>query len=259
MPLSAIDTVRAVSDPIGAYGGAFMLHPDTLSSCKDFGYPNGFAYYVAGRAGVLGDVDADVVSAAFGPFAPGLVRTMWEAGIPVEGARASAHRYATACAAWGEKRLSAFDGADRFVELAERVIAATPTHGYSLFVGWRALERPRTAAARAFFLLHLLREWRGSAHIIAVAASGLSPLESILALDTASGGGSEKAERFGWQGPFPDVAALRDKRIAAEQLTDALQQPVYESSLSADERAEFVELVNRLVGHLKKVLAAENA
>ena len=52
MSLSAIDTVRAVSGPIGAFGGAFMLHPDTLSSCKDFGYPNGFAYYVAGRGGV---------------------------------------------------------------------------------------------------------------------------------------------------------------------------------------------------------------
>lgn len=259
MSLSAIDTVRAVSGPIGAFGGAFMLHPDTLSSCKDFGYPNGFAYYVAGRGGVLGDVDADVVAAAFGPFAPSLVRAMWEAGTPVEGAQASARRYAEACATWGERRLSGFEGSSRFVELAERVISATPTYGLSLFVGWRQLPRPNTVAAHAFFLMHLLREWRGSVHILAVAASGLSPLESILALDVSDGGGVEKAQRFGWQEPFPDASSLRDKRLDAERLTDELQVPVYESSLSPNERSEFVNLVNDLVAHLKQILTSENS
>lgn len=256
--LSALETVRAVADPIGSFGGAFMLHPETLGPCKEAGYPNGFAYYVAGRGGVLGDVDADVVSAAFGPFAPSLVRAMWEAGVVVEGAAASSRRYAEACAHWGEKRVSSFAGARRFAELAERVINAVPAYGNSLFVGWRSLRWPDGDGARAFFLLHLLREWRGSVHIVAVSASGLSPLDSILALDESQGGGAEKAKRFGWQEPFNDSSHLRETRIAAEKLTDSLQIPVYETALSAGERAEFVGLVEGLTTHLRAVLEAES-
>lgn len=257
-PLTALETVRSVSGPIGSFGGAFMLHPETLSPCKDAGYPNGFAYYVAGRGGVLGDVDADVVSASFGPFSPSLVRTMWEAGVVVEGAMASARRYADACAAFGRKRLSGYANVGRFAELAERIVNAAPTYGHSLFVGWRSLSWPQDTEARAFFLLHLMREWRGSAHIIAVAASGLTPLESILALDESHDGGVEKAKRFGWQEPFPNSEHLREKRIAAENLTDELQVPVYDVALSAQERGEFVSLVQSLTNYLRDVLASES-
>ena len=45
-----------------------MLHPDTLTPGKAAGYPGGFAYYVVGRGGVLGDVDASVVVSAFAFF-----------------------------------------------------------------------------------------------------------------------------------------------------------------------------------------------
>ena len=57
-----------------------MLHPDTLKIGSEAGYPNGFAWYVAGRGGVLGDVDADVIVSAFAYFNPKIVRKMWLAG-----------------------------------------------------------------------------------------------------------------------------------------------------------------------------------
>lgn len=234
-----------------------MLHPDTLAEGRSAGYSNGYAFYVAGRGGVLGDVDADVVASAFGPFAPDLVRTMWEAGVAVEGARASALRYAQACHHWAEKRVTGFDQADRFGDLAERVVRAAPMYGHTLFAGWRALPWPTESAARAFFLLHLLREWRGSAHLIAVSASGLTPLESILALEESLGGGPEKARRFGWQEPFPEVEHLRGARVEAEVLTDRLQVSTYESALSPAERAEFVNLVNDFAAYLNSILASE--
>ena len=248
--LTAQETVRALAQPIGDVGGKFMLHPETIAACKDFGYPNGFAYYVVGRGGVLGDVDADVVSAAFGPFAPSLVRVMWEAGIGVEGAKAGAQRFADACAAYGRKRLADTAGLDRFIELGERVIAAVPISGHSLFVGWRVMPRPTDNAARAYLLMHLLREWRGSAHIMAVAASGLTPVQAILTRYFDSGDGVETATKFGWQPPFADVKHLVATRTAAEKLTDVFQESVYESALSPEERAEFVAVVGVIVDAL---------
>ena len=112
------DNVRSLTGPVGSLGGAWMLHPEVLGPCREVGYPNGFAYYVTGRGGVLGDVDADVVSSAFGFFEPSLVRKLWEQGTAVESARASARRYGAACAEWGRSRYGTFAGIGRLAELA---------------------------------------------------------------------------------------------------------------------------------------------
>ena len=171
---SVIDSVRALTEPIGDVGGMWMLHPEVLGPCRDAGYPNGYAYYIAGRGGVLGDVDADVVTSAFGFFDPALVRKMWESGIAVEGARAAGARYAAACAQFGRTRLQGFGAAGRLAELAGKVADGVDCTGLALFAAWRAEPRPDDAEARAFLLMHVLRELRGSVHIVAVVASGLA-------------------------------------------------------------------------------------
>ncbi|MBJ7368047.1 MAG: hypothetical protein JHC65_06275, partial [Ilumatobacteraceae bacterium] len=166
--------------------------------------------------------------------------------------KAGAQRFADACAAYGRKRLSDTADLDRFIELAEKVIAAVPISGHSLFVGWRVLPRPIDNAAHAYFLMHLLREWRGSAHIMAVAASGLTPVEAILTRYFDSGEGVETATKFGWPPPFADVGHLVATRAAAEKLTDVLQESVYESALSPDERTEFVAATQMIVDALSR-------
>jgi len=237
--LSALDCVRSVSPTVGDLGSRWMLHPETLEAGKEAGYANGFAWYMAGRGGVLGDVDADVVVSSFAYFAPGLVRHMWDTGTAVEGARAAGRRYAQACAAWGRKRLSGTAGMDRLAALADRVIDSANVEGLVLFAGWRAEERPTDAAAHAYFDLHLLRELRGCVHIIATSAQGLSAVESIVG-DTT--GGAERAKMFGWAEPFPDADAIRDRRAAAEADTDRLLSRFYEV-LTPSERGELVDLV----------------
>ena len=112
------------------------------------------------------------------------------------------------------------------------------------------MPRPTDNAARAYLLMHLLREWRGSAHILAVAASGLTPVEAILTRFLDTGDGVETATKFGWQPPFADVKHLVATRAAAEKLTDVLQEFVYESALSPEERAEFVTVVGVIVDAL---------
>jgi hypothetical protein len=197
-----------------------MLHPETLQPGKEAGYPGGFAYYVVGRGGVLGDVDASVVISAFGFFAPALVRSLWESGVVVEGARAGADRYALGCAAWGRSRLGDLHGASRLVELLEKVIDSADPTGLSLFTGWQVQPRVGDAAGRCYQLIHVMREMRGSAHIVAIVAHGLSPLAAILA--NPGSAGADQAKRFGWEGPFPDGEALKTTFDSAENLTDEI-------------------------------------
>ncbi len=218
-----------------------MLDPEVLGPGKAAGYPGGFSYYVVGRGGVLGDVDAGVVSSAFGFFAPGLVRSLWEAGVPVEGARAGADRYTEGCAAWGRGRLAPWSGASRAADLLARVIDAADDSGLALFAGWRAQRRPDDAIGRAYLLIHVLRELRGGVHLIATLAAGLSPLESVLV--NPSSAGPEQAKRFGWTEPFPDTSALKPAMAAAEATTDALMAR-HLSVLNDDELRELVSVID---------------
>ena len=88
-----------------------------------------------------------------------------------------------------------------------------------LFAAWRAMPLPDDSpGARAAVLAHLLREHRGAAHLLAVRASGLSPLEAIIAGPEGEAG----ATAFGWQPPFPPFEPLVRRRSWAEALTDRI-------------------------------------
>ncbi len=220
-----------------------MLHPDTLTPGKQAGYPGGFSYYVVGRGGVLGDVDASVVISGFAFFAPTLVRSLWDAGITVEGARAGADRYALACAEWGRSRLGAFDRSDRLIELVTAVVDGAELAGLSLFAGWQSQARVSDPHGHCYQLLHVLRELRGSVHITAVIAQGITPLQALLA--NPKNNGSEMAERFGWTNPYEDVDHLHDDFTAAENLTNVLMAD-HLSVLTTVEQNELYGLVTEV-------------
>ena len=220
-----------------------MLHPDTLNPGKAAGYPGGFAYYVAGRGGVLGDVDASVVISAFAFFAPGLVRSLWDAGIAVEGARRASDRYALACAEWGRQRLGTFAQSERLAELLAKVVDHVDPSGLALFAGWQTQARVDDALGRCYQLLHILRELRGSVHIVAIVAHGLTPLEALLV--NPGSAGEAQAKRFGWDGDFPNSDALHAAFASAERLTDVLMAR-HLNVLSEGEQNELVKLVSQV-------------
>ena len=227
-----------------------MLHPEVLAPCRDAGYPHGYAYYVAGRGGVLGEVDSDVIAAAFGFFEPSLVRKMWDIGVAVEGAAAAATRYGAACAQFGRKRLAGFDGATRTAELAGRVANGADIAGLPLFAGWRNQPVPDDAEGRAYFLMHVLRELRGGAHLSAVVATGLGPRAAVFA-----SGGADMAKQFGWAEPFDDLAGATKK--PTEDLTDEILTRLYGAILSAHEVAELAELVVAMRSHFDSYVPAD--
>lgn len=245
MTMTALDAARTLAAPVNDIGGRFMLHPDTLGPGKDAGYPNGFAYYMAGRGGVLGDVDAEVIVSAFGFFAPGVVRAMWEAGVAVEGARAAGTRYARAAAEFGRQRLGGFSGAARLAELAQVVVERTDSTGLALFAGWKVEPLPDDAPGRAYQLLHVLRELRGSQHIVGVVAAGLAPRDAVL----VGPGGADQAKMFGWTEPFPPLGPATVLRTRAEEITDQLSASSMEH-LDGNDRSELVSLVIACREHL---------
>lgn len=244
-------SARALSDAVspifGDIGSKYMLDPATAEIGKAAGFPDGFSFYMAGRGGVLGDVDADVVYAAFMFFDKGIVKKMWDRGVQVEGARKAGSRYAHAADAWGKAHLSSFASAARFNAIAEKVVASVDAAGLSLFAGLRSEPLPSDAHERSYRLVTWLRELRGCLHINAVVSEGLSGREAVL----ASENGEFLAKLHGYQEPYPNVSHLVDRRKAAEETTSKLMAQIYERALTPTERAEFATLANKLQASLK--------
>lgn len=239
--LTAEETVQAVDKVLHDVGTVWMLHPETQARGAAHGYPKHLAFYFAGRGGVLGDVDAGVVTAAMGWWHPGIVRLMWDRGLAVAGAREGARRYAQACADWANDHLTGFADTDRLAELAGQVVSGAEESGLPLFAGWRAEPLADGGPARLLQLVHVLREWRGAVHLVATTAAGLRPLEAILTNE-----GEQQARFFGWRDDLPDCGHLKDRYVQAQQTTDRLVADTYERALTPAERAEFAELVRKL-------------
>ncbi|TDC84181.1 evbL [Actinomadura sp. 7K507] len=236
--LTAMETVQAADETIHEVGSKWMLNPATWEHGKKHGYDNPFAHYFAGRCGVMGDVDAGVVTAAMGWFEPALVRAMWDEGVAVAGAAEAARRYMLAGTDWGREHVP---DDPRLCELAERVVQAVEGSALPLFCGWRAEPLPESGPGRLTQVFHVMREWRGGLHLVATTAVGLSPLEAVLVAD-----GPDKARFSGWQGDLPEFDHLKPRHAEAEEITDRLAAAVYERALSPSERAEFATRVREV-------------
>jgi len=241
-PVALINTVAPL---IGDLGSKFMLDAATMARANELGYEHPFAFYFIGRGGVLGDVDADVVTSAFAFFEPNMVRLMWDMAHKTSDSSTAVGHYAEVCAEYGRQHISGAPNLQRFNELAERVTDAVDPAGLSLFAGWRRVPRPDDVPARAYHNLHVLREWRGSAHVCAVAAASLNPHIAILTSKEDIEAAVQIAKMFGWSTPPGDVSTYRQIRDEVEQVTTRMQVDAY-NALSDAERLEFAELVQAI-------------
>ena len=214
---STLDVIRATSLATNQAGSASYFAPDSLAKGKEHGL-DGFRFYVLGRGGVLGDVEPAVVTSAFAYFHPATIDKIWNSAKERVEPRAAAALYSECCAEFGRARLSGIETSvlDAYVDAAEAVVAATDVAGLALYAGWAAEPRVDDAQGRAMQLIALLRELRGSAHIVALVASGLAaPIAHAIKRpdDTAT---------FGWD-PAPEIGPDdRDRYDAAEALTDQI-------------------------------------
>ena len=226
---AALAAVKSTSEPIHDIGTAIYLSPDVFAWAAEWGWSNPFAFYFAGRGGMLGDVGADVVHAALGWFAHDAVNAMFTEGIDIAGAQGAAVRMVEAHARWGDDHYAGIDGLDNIVAVSEAVVDGVEGSAIPLFAGWRDAPRSESAAGRAAQLMQMLREWRGGLHLVATTAVGLSPLEAILTNE-----GEGQAKLFGWPEPFPDVTPIKAKHDEAEEITDRLCAASLAQALDTD-------------------------
>jgi hypothetical protein len=231
---AALAAIRSTYDPIHDIGSAIYLSQDVFGWAAEWGWTNPFAFYFAGRGGMLGEVGADVVTAAMGWFEPDAVQAMYAEGAAVAGARTAAARMAEAHGKWGEKYYADVPDLEGTVSVSEEAVDGLEGSGLPLFAGWRDAERSGTAAGRAAQLMQILREWRGGLHLVATTAAGLSPLEAILTNE-----GPGQAKFFGWPEPFPDCAAIKAKHDDAEAMTNELCAAGLLKALGADRLGDF--------------------
>jgi hypothetical protein len=228
-------------------GEAFSGDPKTLRRARQLGL-TGWPFYVAGRGGALGDVRSDTVAASLGFIAPEAVKDGWEAARRIAPPLEIAGHNLEECCRWGSEHMSDFAGLDRMVELAEAVVVAADGAGMPLFAAWRSMPMPDDEpGARAAVLAHLLREHRCAAHIMAIRASNLTPLEAII----AGPDGEEGAIAFGWQPPYPAREPLIRRRAWAEALTDRVAGEAYRV-LDSSELMELVDLMEAASTELRE-------
>jgi hypothetical protein len=231
---AALAVVQATSIPIHDIGTAAYLSPDIAGWAADWGWSNPFAFYFAGRGGMLGDVGPDVVTSALGWFEPNAVRAMYSEGVGVAGAAGAAVRMAEAHGKWGEKHYGGVEGVEKIVTVTETLVDGLEGSALPLFVGWRDAARADTPSGRAAQLMQILREWRGGNHLVATTAVGLSPLEAIL-----SNEGPGQAKFFGWPEPFPDLGAIKKLHVEAEAITDRLCATALAAALDPSRYTDF--------------------
>ena len=235
--MEPVDTMRA-SEDIAHIGSAFYFHPDTVEVGKAHGL-GGFRFYFLGRGGVLGDVDDDVVRSAFGYFQPGLVRKLWDSSLAIMAPRDAARLYLSCAYDLARRTFADVSGLDAFVDAATTVIQSVEGASLPLFVGVRAEPVPTDAPAAAMHQAIVLRELRGSVHLLAHTAVGLnsSRAHSIRRPNDTAFFGYEVA---------PDFAdADRELWDRAEALTDEILTPAY-ATLSDDQARALIDGTNAM-------------
>ncbi|WP_051581273.1 SCO6745 family protein [Pseudonocardia acaciae] len=231
--LSTEDLVAAAHPLINDIGSGFYFTPEALAVGREYGL-DGYRFYFLGRGGVLGDVEPAVVASAFGYFHPALVERMWTSGLERSGlsARQLGQIYLRCCHEFGRRHLGQVSGLDAFCEAASVVNSVSDRAGLTLYAAIAAQPLPSDLPARAVQLAAVLREFRGSAHLVAVTATdGIDPLaaHAIRRPESWTLFGHDEDSRP--QGTAQRHAAL----IHADTLTDRLVMPAFDA-LDADAR-----------------------
>lgn len=243
---------RAARPIVWELGNKFSECPITHRRARLMGMST-WAFYVTGRGGALGDVRWETVAAAIGFIAPEAVADGWEAARRVAPPREIAAINLAECCRWGVENLGRYPKVSRLADLVQRVVSAADATGMPLFAAWRAMPVPDVdpPGARVAYLLHLLREYLSAAQLLAATASGLTPLEALL----AGPEGEQGALAYGWQPPYPSIAPLVRRQLWAEAAADRIASGAF-ADLTVPERLELVDLLARALTGLRALASA---
>ncbi|SFF59343.1 hypothetical protein SAMN05216251_120107 [Actinacidiphila alni] len=229
--------------------------------------------YFAGRGGVLGEVPAEVMHAAFYSFADGEVArhipSAWRT-IPREASIAARERGSAASL----RRILGAEAAGsaglaRAADLMTKAAVSAPMEGRMMYAGMRSLPVPGEPVARLWHSATMLREHRADGHIAALIGERVGGTEAhvLSALDM----GIDPPESFGRIHHLPKerlaavMRGLRERGLVdadsrfteagratkgrIEALTDELAAPAYDA-LAPDELDELIVVLEPLTATL---------
>lgn len=236
----AAKVAAEIAPAVSAVGAGFMNDRILAETGVTLGY-EGIDFYLAGRAGVLGDVSAEVAAAALVFFDVDTVRRSWARSAAVQPRAEAATAFAGCAAAWAAERMPDDARWSRLAELADRLCASAAIANAPLFAGWRRLTAPTAPPVAAVHHLNGLREHRMACHASAVIANGLDVADAVRLRQP------EMLGLFGWEpDPDPEDQVRRDdiagRWQAAEDQTNEAIGALY-ATLGDDELAEFTTLV----------------
>lgn len=245
--------------------------PEREAEYSALGLKGGWMGYFASRAGALGAVGPDVVTACFYGFAPTMVARAlpdaWRYASPEEAVEA---RLRVVDAALRRLLGDAADSrlVEEAAELACRAVGAAAAAGRPLFAAHAALPKPGTPLLQLFWASTALREHRGDGHCAALLTAGIDGCESHVL--TASLGLVPEDQRFfrGWtETQWAEATARlvdrgwldargrltpsgRQQRADVESTTEALARPALSALDGAAQQrlaASLAPLADRIV------------
>lgn len=237
------ELVKTVCPLLNDNSWKYYFTPNAIEVGKSLGL-KGMEFYVAGRGGSLGNCEGSVVAAAFGYFNPVIITAAWNLATAKHPARVIGDAHYEVAAHLGREKLSNMPGLAEFASAMEKVFNATDADGFALFAAFKSMPLAQDTPARAMQLAASLREFRGSAHLVAIRAVGLTSKQAHYVKRP------NDVKGFGWgedDAPVLDDH-VRALMVEAEKLTDALCIPAY-SVLDETER-------NALVSGAKAFVAA---
>jgi hypothetical protein len=232
--------MKVACPTVGSLGWAFYFVPETKARAEEAGL-NVYQLYFLGRGGVLGDVEAPVVQSAFGYFNFELLKALWDSGRAVMAPRDAGRLYMECCHQFGRRHFADVDDLAEFCAAAGAVNDAAGVVGLPLYAGIKSEPLAEDLPARAMQLVTVLREFRGSAHLLAVVAEGVDPVVAHFLRRP------DDMAMFGW-GPenHPTVTDAERAALAkADARTDRLVLPAY-SVLDDAGRQAFLRGLERM-------------
>ena len=232
--MSTEDFVSEACPIIGNSGWAYYFAPHTKAKGAELGLV-GMEFYVAGRGGPLGDCDGAALASAFGYFNPAVSGGAWESAKAKVSPRVAGKAHLACCAEHGRNKLSDIAGLAAFVAAADAVNNAADPDGLTLYAAIKTEPLVSDIPGRAMQLVTVLREFRGSAHLLALRAMGIDSKTAHFVKRP------NDVKMFGWtEADAPNIDDdLRARMVAAEELTDKLVAPAY-GVLNAQERQDFL-------------------
>jgi hypothetical protein len=241
---------REIRPIIQVWGGKFMTSPELAEVESDVGLgPR--ALYFRERSAVLGNPSPAVVAELFGIFPGWLFDLVIPAATEAITADTAVAAYVEALTRWSKPHLDGIENLDRLAALLQTVTGGADASGLALFAGWRQVALPTDPLARVGYGLMVLREYRGGLHFAALRAVGLTVSEAVVADPE---GGRDRLTRTAWS---PDLADdliaraqsrpdLSERWHRAESMTNERIAELLETTLSAEERAELLDLLRTL-------------